>query len=188
MSDLMERAEGACELCRSNANLLGVSVDHDGALDLSKRVLTCDACRLGIESTEPLDSAHWYCLQESIWSGEPAVAVLAYRLLHRVEGQVWATNLLGEVYLEDDVRAWAERGLSTVAVPATEVFDSNGSKLVDGDAVTLTRDLDVKGAGFTAKRGTLVKNIRLGDDPTHIEGRVNKVSIMLKTCFLKKAT
>ena len=39
---------------------------------------------------------------------------------------------------------------------------------------------------FTAKRGTLVKNIRVGDDPTHVEGRVNKMSIMLKTCFLKR--
>jgi protein PhnA len=47
--------------------------------------------------------------------------------------------------------------------------------------------LNVKGGGFTAKRGTLVKNIRTGADPTHVEGRVNKVAIFLKTCFLKKA-
>lgn len=37
-----------------------------------------------------------------------------------------------------------------------------------------------------AKRGTLVKGIRLTDDPEHVEGRVNKVAIVLKTRFLKK--
>jgi protein PhnA len=58
--------------------------------------------------------------------------------------------------------------------------------LVEGDSVTLVKDLDVKGANFTAKRGTMVKNIRVGEDPTHIEGKVNKITIMLKTCFLKK--
>ena len=52
--------------------------------------------------------------------------------------------------------------------------------------MTLIKDLDVKGAGFTAKRGTVVKNIIVGDDPEHIEGRVNKTKIYLKTCFLKK--
>ncbi|MCB9671399.1 MAG: PhnA domain-containing protein [Alphaproteobacteria bacterium] len=46
--------------------------------------------------------------------------------------------------------------------------------------------LPVKGANFTAKRGTLVKGIRVGDDPTHVEGRVNGQSIYLKTEFLKK--
>ncbi len=49
------------------------------------------------------------------------------------------------------------------------------------------KDLDVKGAGFTAKRGTLVKDIRLADDPELIEGRVNKTVIYLRTEFLKKA-
>jgi protein PhnA len=59
--------------------------------------------------------------------------------------------------------------------------------LVDGDAVTLIKDLDVKGANFTAKRGTLVKGIRLTDDPALVEGRVNGIAIYLKTAFLKKA-
>ena len=40
--------------------------------------------------------------------------------------------------------------------------------------------------GFTAKRGTLVKGIRLTGDPEHVDGRVNKVAIVLKTRFLKK--
>ncbi len=65
--------------------------------------------------------------------------------------------------------------------------DSNGTILSDGDSVTLIKDLEVKGGGFTAKRGTLVKGIRLTDDPGLVEGRVNKMAIYLKTEFLKKA-
>ena len=54
-------------------------------------------------------------------------------------------------------------------------------------SVTIIKDLPVKGAGFTAKQGTTVKNIRLVvDDPTHIQGRVNSTMIFLKTEFLKK--
>jgi len=64
---------------------------------------------------------------------------------------------------------------------------NNQAELVAGDAVTLTRDLDVKGTSFVAKRGTLVKGIRLTDNPELIEGRVNKVLIVIKTYFLKKA-
>jgi protein PhnA len=71
---------------------------------------------------------------------------------------------------------------------ALTVRDSNGNILHEGDTVTIIKDLPVKGAGFTAKQGTAVKNIHLlTDDPTHIEGRVNGVKIFLKTEFLKKA-
>jgi len=52
----------------------------------------------------------------------------------------------------------------------------------------LIKDLDVKGAGFTAKRGTVVKNITLTDNPLHIEGRVNGVRIVLVADFLKKVS
>lgn len=49
------------------------------------------------------------------------------------------------------------------------VKDSNGSQLHDGDSVTLIKDLKVKGTSETLKRGTLVKGIRLTDDPGEIE-------------------
>ncbi|MHC1790280.1 alkylphosphonate utilization protein [Solidesulfovibrio sp.] len=68
------------------------------------------------------------------------------------------------------------------------VKDSNGTLLKDGDSVTLTKDLKVKGASVTLKRGTLIKNIRLTDDPAAIECNAEKVKgLVLKTCFLKKA-
>ncbi|MGE0651704.1 MAG: alkylphosphonate utilization protein [Alphaproteobacteria bacterium] len=68
------------------------------------------------------------------------------------------------------------------------VKDSNGTKLSDGDSVTLTKDLKVKGTSVTLKRGTLVKNIRLTDDPAEIECNADKVKgLVLRTEFLKKA-
>lgn len=68
------------------------------------------------------------------------------------------------------------------------VKDSNGTILKDGDSVTLTKDLKVKGSSVTLKRGTLIKNIRLTDDPAEIECNADKVKgLVLKTCFLKKA-
>lgn len=69
----------------------------------------------------------------------------------------------------------------------SEVKDSNGTILNDGDAVTLIKDLKVKGTSTTLKRGTKVTNIRLTDDPAEVECRVNKVAMVLRTEFLKKA-
>ena len=66
--------------------------------------------------------------------------------------------------------------------------DSNGAKLADADSVTLIKDLKVKGTSETLKRGTLVKNIRLTDDPGLIECNTKQVKgLVLKTEFLKKA-
>ena len=57
----------------------------------------------------------------------------------------------------------------------------------NGDNVIIIKDLEVKGAGWTAKRGTVVKNITLTDNPEQIEGKVNGVKIILLSKFLKKA-
>jgi protein PhnA len=119
-----------------------------------------------------------------MWSTEPAVQVMAYRLLTQLGKQ----DLLDMLYLEPEVQEWAEAGLADASDEAPVVRDSNGNLLAEGDSVTIIKDLPVKGAGFTAKQGTTVKNIHLvPDDPTHIEGRVNGVKIFLKTEFLKKA-
>ncbi len=66
--------------------------------------------------------------------------------------------------------------------------DCNGNVLNDGDSVHLTKDLKVKGANTTLKRGTLIKNIRLTDNEHEIECNAEKVKgLVLKTEFLKKA-
>lgn len=69
-----------------------------------------------------------------------------------------------------------------------DVKDSNGAVLKDGDNVILIKDLKVKGTSATLKRGTLVKGIRLTDDPDEVECRVEKIKgLVLRTEFLKKA-
>lgn len=66
--------------------------------------------------------------------------------------------------------------------------DSNGTILKDGDTVTLIKDLKVKGANTTLKRGTTIKNIRLSFNTDEIECNADKVKgLVLRTEFLKKA-
>jgi len=67
-----------------------------------------------------------------------------------------------------------------------EVKDSNGNVLSDGDAVTLIRDLKVKGSSLNLKRGTKVSKIRLTNDEDEVECRIGKSTIVLRTEFLKK--
>jgi protein PhnA len=68
------------------------------------------------------------------------------------------------------------------------VKDSNGAELKDGDSVTLIKDLKVKGSSVVLKRGTLIKNIRLTDDPAEIDCRFEKVKgLVLRTEFVRKA-
>lgn len=65
--------------------------------------------------------------------------------------------------------------------------DSNGNTLNDGDSVTIIKDLKVKGSSQIIKRGTVVKNIRLTNNPAEVDARVNKSSLVLRAEFLKKA-
>lgn len=66
------------------------------------------------------------------------------------------------------------------------VKDSNGTVLKDGDSVVLIKDLKVKGANTTIKRGAVYKNIRLTSSEEEIEVRDGKGTFVLKTCFLRK--
>ena len=69
-----------------------------------------------------------------------------------------------------------------------KVKDSNGTILNDGDTVTVIKDLKVKGASSVLKRGTVIKNIRLTDDPDEVECRTDKIKgLVLRTEFMKKA-
>jgi protein PhnA len=67
-----------------------------------------------------------------------------------------------------------------------EVRDSNGTILSEGDSVMIIKSLKVKGSQSDLKRGQIVKNIRFTDDPDSIEGKVDKITLVLKTDFLKK--
>lgn len=67
------------------------------------------------------------------------------------------------------------------------VEDSNGNELADGDTVQVIKDLKVKGSSQTLKRGTVFKGIRLTDDEEAVECGQGRNTLVLKTCFLKKA-
>lgn len=64
--------------------------------------------------------------------------------------------------------------------------DSNGTELMDGDAVTVIKDLKVRGSSMVIKRGTKVKSIKLTENPEEVDCKIDGSGIVLKTCFLKK--
>ncbi|HCZ10661.1 MAG TPA: alkylphosphonate utilization protein [Syntrophales bacterium] len=68
-----------------------------------------------------------------------------------------------------------------------DVKDSNGTVLNEGDSVQVIKDLKVKGSSIALKRGKVFKNIRLTSKNEEIECREGKTTLVLKTCFLKKA-
>ncbi len=81
---------------------------------------------------------------------------------------------------------WTQEDMDA-AEASEKVIDSNGNELLDGDDVTVIKDLKVKGSSMVVKRGTRARGIRLtDDDPTHVQARVDGQTIFLKTEFLKK--
>jgi protein PhnA len=183
---LMQRCDSKCELCSSTTNLDVYEVPPVGDPDSDKCVLVCETCKGQIELPATVDTNHWRCLNDSMWSQTPAVQVMAWRMLNRLKAEGWAHDLLDMMYMEDDVKTWAQEGADDEESDGP-TLDSNGAALEAGDTVTLIKDLVVKGANFTAKRGTAVRNISLTSNPEHIEGRVNGTRIVLLTCYLKKS-
>ncbi|WP_421938075.1 alkylphosphonate utilization protein [Phenylobacterium sp.] len=65
--------------------------------------------------------------------------------------------------------------------------DAVGNLLADGDKVTLVKDLPVKGAGMTLKRGTVIRSIRLTGDPQEIDCRHESIrGLVLRAEFVRK--
>ena len=76
---------------------------------------------------------------------------------------------------------------AAAAKAGVEVRDAVGNLLADGDQVTLVKDLTVKGAGQTLKRGTLIKSIRLTGDAPEIDCRFEGIKgLVLKAEFVRK--
>ena len=182
-STLHARSEQKCELCGSTNNLSVFNLPYSPDETANCAVLTCATCDSQINGDKELDYNHWRCLTDAMWSPTPAVQVLAYRLLHKCNSESWAQDALDMMYLEDDVKAWADAGVLDDSEPTLDV---NGVALSAGDSVTIIKDLDVKGANFTAKRGTPVRNIGLSENPLHIEGKVNGQRIVIIAAYTKK--
>jgi len=91
---------------------------------------------------------------------------------------------------DEDSGEWlpaSELAAKQAASGAVEVRDAVGNLLADGDQVTLIKDLEVKGAGQTLKRGTLIKSIRLTGDPQEIDCRYEGIKgLVLRAEFVRK--
>ncbi len=185
---LYARSEGKCELCGVTDGLAGYEVPPVAENSVDQCVLACAICREQLDNPDNVDPNHWRCLNESMWSQVPAVQVLAWRMLTRLRSEGWPQDLLEMLYLDESTMAWAQAGgPGDSASDAVKHVDSNGAELAPGDTVTLIKDLNVKGASFTAKRGTVVRGISLvADNPAHIEGRVNGQQIVILTQFVNK--
>lgn len=191
-TQLHARADGKCELCSSDTDLSVLCVEGAEGVDAETALLTCAVCASQIDGHQELNVNHWRCLNDSAWSQVSAVQVVAWRMLNRLSDEAWARDILDVLYLDDETLAWAKAGMASgAAIADTDAIvhkDSNGAILSAGDTVTLIKDLKVKGAGFTAKRGTAVRNISLvHDNAAQIEGRVNNQRIVILTEFVKKS-
>lgn len=94
-----------------------------------------------------------------------------------------------DAYVYDEAtgewRPASEMKAATTA--AVEVRDASGTVLADGDSVVLIKDLKVKGAGQTLKQGTVIKTIRLTDNPEEIDCRFEGIKgLVLRTEFVRK--
>ncbi len=176
--DLSDRSLNKCELCGAVDGLSNYSLDGNENID--KNVHICSTCLDGISNNNFDD--HFRCLSGSMWSEHLPVQILSYRILSLMKDSSWASDLLSQMYLDDEALEIAQIGQGS----QVKTLDFNKAKLKEGDDVTLIKDLVVKGANFTAKRGTMVKGIRLSDNPLHIEGRVNGTKIVIISDFVKK--
>ena len=178
--ELEKRSGGVCELCGSTEGLSTLEVGISDAT-ADQAILVCATCHEQITSGT-LDETHFNCLNDSMWSEVPAVKVMSYILLSKLG----RPDMLEMMYLEESEQKWADSSLNAEASKLVHK-DANGVVLQAGDSVVILKDLEVKGAGFTAKRGTTVTRISLPQDmDDHIEGRVNGTKIYLKTEFIKK--
>lgn len=182
---LKERSGNKCELCASPDALSVYHIPPVTTASVDESILVCATCLEQINNPENIDPNHWRCLNDSMWSPIPAVQVMAWRMLNRIKAEGWPQDLLDMLYLEDDVKKWAMSDISSVNEEST--LDCNGTQLNTGDSVTLTKDLVIKGANFTAKRGTMVRGISLTANPKEIEGRINGTRIVLACKYMKKA-
>ncbi len=186
--NLLGRSHSKCELCSDTKNLSLYEIPPTNKIDENTSLIVCQTCKEQIENPATIETNHWRCLNDSMWSEFQPVQVMAFRMLSQLRTEAWAQDLLEQLYLDDSILDWAKAGIpEEPKIDSTKpTLDSNGTKLAEGDSVTLIKDLEVKGAGFTAKRGTLVRNIKLTNNPEHIEGKVEGIQIVLISKFLKK--
>lgn len=188
LQTLQERSNNACELCASNTELTQYTIPPSLNENVANDVLVCKTCLDQIEGTTDMDSNHWRCLNDSMWSEFVAVQIMAWRMLQRLRAEGWPKDLLDMMYLDDEALALA-RATGEHEDESAKIIhrDINGVILENGDSVVLVKDLKVKGSSMVAKQGTPVRNIRLDyENAEYIEGKVDGQQIVIITKYVKK--
>jgi protein PhnA len=186
--DLQIRSQHSCELCKATETLTIYTVQPSKNINLTDSIYACQTCISQIEDSNLINSNHWRCLNDSMWSEFLPVQVMAWRILNRVLSAGWSQGLLDMMYLDDDSLAWA-KALGDGVDEATKLIhkDVNGVVLEAGDSVVLIKDLKVKGTSMVAKQGTAVRRISLDhENETYIEGKIDGKHIVLITQYVKK--
>ena len=185
---LKNRGNNECELCKSTKDLSVYHVPPIASSTTDNCILVCQTCKSQLEKKAELDSKHWQCLNESMWSEVPAVQVVSWRMLNRFKSESWAADKIDMMYLDDEHLEWAKQTGDHDADAADKIHrDAYGVLLLEGDTVVLTQNLDVKGTSFSAKLGTVVKNIRLvADNHEQIEGKIENQMIVILTKYVRK--
>ena len=185
---LRQRSDNKCELCKSATNVALYEVPPQDQSTADNSILICSKCLAQIEKREELNSAHWNCLTEAMWSEVPGVQVAAWRMLNRLRNESWAADNLDMMYLDEERLAWAKATGDHENDGSVDLHkDCNGAQLQTGDTVVLIKSLDVKGSTLNAKMGTVVKNIRLVEENTEqIEGKIEGQTIVILTKYVRK--
>lgn len=182
--EIIKRSEDKCEFCSSNQELSLFTVEPKKGDKIEDLLHLCNVCIDQIQ-TKNYDKNHWRFLNDTMWSELDALKVMSYRVLSDMSTEPWAGDLLEMFYMEEEVESWAKEGI--VSSHKIKHIDANGVELNAGDSVVLIKDLKVKGANFTAKRGTAVRNISLDmDNEKYIEGKVDGQKIVIITDYVKK--
>jgi protein PhnA len=179
-----DRSGSKCEISGSEENLVLYLVEPKTEMIPENCILITKSLKDQIENSQTTNPNDWRGLSESMWNENLPVQIVSWRMHARLKNM----DILEMMYLDEDALEWAK---ATGKADDDEVKivhkDSNGNILFDGDSVVLVKDLDVKGATFTAKRGAAVHNIKLvWDDASLIEGRVENQSIYILTQYVKK--
>lgn len=83
---------------------------------------------------------------------------------------------------------WSKDAAADGGEDEAVITDAHGTPLVDGDTITVIKDLKIKGSSSVVKVGTKVKNIRLVDGDHDIDCKIDGIGPMkLKSEFVKKA-
>jgi len=185
---LAARSNNSCELCAASTSLTVYAVPPSSDGNPEDSIYACSSCVEQLNKQTPLDESHWSCLLTSMWSEHVPVKVVAWRMLQRMRNETWAADALDMLYLDDEQLAWARATGDHENDSAVQFhIDSNGQRLSDGDTIVLVKTLDVKGTSFSARAGTVVKNIRLiADNVEQVEGKIENQQIVILTKYTRK--